>query len=127
MSTVTTVHNTSCSIRNYDYYRRFFQLTSKTYYHNTNYFSNANVNANEKYYDKTILQAPVNITSRNNSTLCFPSPLQMKTNAIIGSSGDKLTKQQIIATALIAERFNLFFLNALYHVVVNIIMANVDA
>jgi hypothetical protein len=81
----------SCKNRNYDYYRRFFQL-KPNYYYKPNYFANAN--ENENYYDKTDAQAPIDIKSRNNSTLCFPPPLQMKTNAIIGPSGAKLTKQQ---------------------------------
>ena len=89
MSTSNT--RTSCSSRNYDYYRRFFQLKSN-YYHKSNYYSN--INASENYYDLTDSEAPIDIRSRNNSTLCFQTPLQMKTNAIIGPSGVTLSKQQ---------------------------------
>lgn len=81
----------SCTKRNYDYYRRFFQLKSK-YYHNLSYYSN--VNALENYYDISDSKVPIDITKRNNSSLCFPSKLKMKSDAIIGPSGAKLTKQQ---------------------------------
>ena len=92
MSTISTTNTrTSCTKRNYDYYRRFFQLKSN-YYHNYNYYSN--INASENYYDLTDSQAPVDIIGRNNSTLCFPSAIQMKTKSIMGSSGTNFTKQQ---------------------------------
>ena len=80
-----------CKNRNYDYFRRFFQL-KPNYYYKPNYFANANNNQN--YYDKLDSEVPIDIKSRNNSTLCFPSKLQMKLDATIGPSGAKLTKQQ---------------------------------
>jgi hypothetical protein len=86
-----------CYKRNYDYYRRFFQLPTN-YYHNTSYYSTID---KDNYYGKPDNQAQLDIKSRKTTALCFLSPTQMKTNALIGPSGAKLTNQQ--KWALIAK------------------------
>ena len=86
----------TCYNRNYAYFRRFFQLPTN-YYHNLAYYSTVN---KDNYYGKPNNQAQLDVKGRR-STLCFLSPTQMKTNALIGPSGAKLTKQQ--KWALIAK------------------------
>lgn len=86
----------SCYKRNYAYYRRFFQLPTN-YYHNLPYYNNV---GKENYYSKPDSEAQLDIKGRAN-TMCFLAPTQMKSNALVGPSGSKFTKQQ--KWALIAK------------------------